>query len=327
MLNVLRGATVAASMGLAARASWDSHCEQVPVQKEEILSEDHIRDFHRIRDKCSKISSKDEAAANGMSWDFKNWTAIPGRVWHDETPADVATLVARPFSPAEVLDCRKRFNMDAPKHVAGPRALIVAGVAAAGKSSIVPKVEAMFNIDLNNYVQIEGDALREAHGGWDLAISQDKSVGYKDMFNKHFKKISKEKKTELMEEAFVNRQNVLWPSVARDKAALLKLIERFTEMGYKVDLVGLVVGLHESEVRSACRGHDIGRWHTSNQASWDQTYETIIALCDPQAGVDRAVIYNNQNFGNPKILYARSYTLTDLKASIDEVRQIPASEF
>ena len=99
MLNVLRGATVAASMGLAARASWNSHCEQVPVQKEEILSEDHIRDFHRIRDKCSKISSKDEAAANGMSWDFKNWTAIPGRVWHDETPADVATLVARPFSP------------------------------------------------------------------------------------------------------------------------------------------------------------------------------------------------------------------------------------
>ena len=85
MLNVLRGATVAASMGLAARASWNSHCEQVPVQKEEILSEDHIRDFHRIRDKCSKISSKDEAAANGMSWDFKNWTAIPGRVWHDET--------------------------------------------------------------------------------------------------------------------------------------------------------------------------------------------------------------------------------------------------
>ena len=198
MLNVLRGATVAASMGLAARASWNSHCDK------EVLSEDHIRDFHRIRDKCSKISSKDEAAANGMSWDFKNWTAIPGRVWHDETPADVATLVARPFSPvhhtepaialtlectqsqvsstlarrllsrtsptldrlhsqctidsiallsttsappthywptqAEVLDCRKRFNMDAPKHVAAPRALIVAGVAAAGKSSIVPKV-------------------------------------------------------------------------------------------------------------------------------------------------------------------------------------------
>ena len=96
-------------MGLAARASWNLHCD-----KEEVLSEDHIRDFHRIRDKCSKISSKDEAAANGMSWDFKNWTAIPGRVWHDETPADVATLVARPFSPVHHTEPAIALTLSAP---------------------------------------------------------------------------------------------------------------------------------------------------------------------------------------------------------------------
>jgi len=327
MLNVLRGASVAASMELAAGTSWDLHCEPTFWPTEETLSQDHIREFHRIRDKCAKISSKDEAVANGMSWDFKHWTAVPGRVWHNETPPDVAQHVSRPFSEAECLDARKRFNMDAPKFVEAPRALIVAGVAAAGKSSIVPMVEAMFNINLNDYVQIEGDALREAHAGWDWAITRDKSVGYKDMFDKHFKQISKAKKTELMEEALAKRQNVLWPSVARDKAALLELVQRFTDMGYKVDLVGLVVGLHESETRSAVRGHDIGRWHTSDQASWDATYETIMTLCVPQNGVDRAVVYDNQDFGKPKILYARSYTLTDLGASIDEVRQISAKQF
>eukprot|EP00656_Telonema_subtile_P005186 TRINITY_DN12357_c0_g1_i1.p1 TRINITY_DN12357_c0_g1~~TRINITY_DN12357_c0_g1_i1.p1 ORF type:complete len:351 (-),score=90.18 TRINITY_DN12357_c0_g1_i1:141-1193(-) len=281
------------------------------------ISAEQIAEFHRIKAMLKGCTSFYEAmAADGVQWDFQNNQALPGRIWEEATPPELRPLVSRDLTPKELRAARKACNVNAPRDLERPRVLIVLGVAAAGKSTIVPQVEKLLDIKLEDYVAVEGDALREAHCGWQEAISEDSSRGYKDMFDKYLKKHTKNLKNDLLREALNNRQNVLWPMVGKDTTATMVLVKTMKEHGFAVDLVGLVVGHKEACARSVNRAHQIGRWNWSGLDAWDDTYKTLTTLSDPATGVDRVLVFDNHNFGQIKLLYARTSTIASLQEAI-----------
>eukprot|EP00658_Telonema_sp_P-2_P006557 TRINITY_DN12482_c0_g1_i22.p1 TRINITY_DN12482_c0_g1~~TRINITY_DN12482_c0_g1_i22.p1 ORF type:complete len:354 (-),score=94.42 TRINITY_DN12482_c0_g1_i22:422-1483(-) len=304
---LLRLGPAAAAISLSRAA-----CEDKPS-----ITADNIREFHRIKMMLRGCTSMEDAIRlEGVQWDFKNKCAIPGRIWVSNTPEDLKEQVSRPLNAEELRLARRMCNVTAPREVPNPRVLIVLGVAAAGKSTITAKIETLFDIKLKDYVAVEGDALREAHKGWTDAISRDTSLGYIDMFDKHLKVHTKKLKNDILEEALLNHQNVLWPVVAKDTESMMALVNKFKAHGYGIDLVGLVVGPTEAAARSMNRAHQIGRWNRASEQGWENTYSTLVELCRQEFGIDRVVVYDNQDFGNVKLLYARTNTIQDLQQSV-----------
>eukprot|EP00658_Telonema_sp_P-2_P006555 TRINITY_DN12482_c0_g1_i14.p1 TRINITY_DN12482_c0_g1~~TRINITY_DN12482_c0_g1_i14.p1 ORF type:complete len:143 (+),score=32.83 TRINITY_DN12482_c0_g1_i14:205-633(+) len=136
------------------------------------------------------------------------------------------------------------------------------------------------------------------------------------MFDKHLKVHTKKLKNDILEEALLNHQNVLWPVVAKDTESMMALVNKFKAHGYGIDLVGLVVGPTEAAARSMNRAHQIGRWNRASEQGWENTYSTLVELCRQEFGIDRVVVYDNQDFGNVKLLYARTNTIQDLQQSV-----------
>jgi len=292
-------------------------CYNVSHQERQVITDEQVEQFHRIKLQLKDIKGLHEAMdVAGVQWDFKEGRALPGRVWDDTTPPELIPQVSRAFSPDEIQVARHSCNMGAPRNQDVPRVLIVLGVPAAGKSTIQPQVETLFGIKLADYVTVEGDLIRDAHTGWNDAISNDPSKGYRDMFDKYLKPITKPSKEALLQEALNNRQHIIWPVVAKDTASMVKFVQKCQTYGYTVDLVGLVVGHKESTARAKNRAHQIGRWNKSTLSAWENTYESLASLCEPDIGVDRVLVFDNHDFGNTKLLYARTHTIPQLRDAI-----------
>lgn len=302
---------------LSVTALGCASCYSVSHQERKVITDEQVEQFHRIKLQLKDIKGLHEAmGVAGVQWDFKENRAVPGRVWFDKTPAELVPQVSRAFTPEEIQIARASCNMAAPRNQEVPRVLIVLGVPAAGKSTIQPQVERLFGIKLSDYVQVEGDLIREAHKGWNDAIGEDPSKGYKNMFDDYLKPITKPSKSALLQEALNNRQHLIWPVVAKDTVSMVKFVQKCQHYGYMVDLVGLVVGHNESVARAKNRAHQIGRWNKSTLEAWENTYESLASLCEPDIGIDRVLVFDNHDFGDTKLLYARTHTIPKLREAI-----------
>lgn len=209
-------------------------------------------------------------------WDFASSQAKrASRTWHDHLPMDLHGEVTRDLTEEELHQIRTAAAIDQVRPVATcdqPRAIICMGPAAAGKTTALPKAAALFGLDLKDFVHIDGDDIREAHGGW-KATTGDQANGYKDVYDIFVKnKKTKDMKNFLAKKAIMSRKNVVfgWTSIEKEALQMLK------DQQYCVYVLGLLISLAESNARQLNRAQVNGRW-----ASWPE--EKVCQLLSPSS--------------------------------------------
>eukprot|EP00755_Sulcionema_specki_P030133 Sspe_Gene.93668::Locus_66230_Transcript_1_1_Confidence_1.000_Length_1697::g.93668::m.93668 len=306
------------SVSLATLANMD---HKVALEVSEIES------FHSILNRLSAISSLHEAVMHPsarLRWDFGLGRCVPGRVWEDTMPDHVRALLSRDYTPEErkAVEAVCRLH-EAPSVPLGktPRVLYILGPAGAGKSTIRQQVERLLSIDMEGYVEIDGDDMRNMHKGWMDVTMGLSHVGYRDAMGAVSKYIDR-CKLEIIEEAIRRRKNLIISQTGQNHLKFLKELERMRgEHGYVIDLIGLVVSMGEAGCRAINRAHECGRWHQPHLDKWDQVMASIKHLMHPQRS-DNCIIFDNQDFNNPRTIYTRTHNLTYVSGVIQNYREM-----
>ena len=198
-------------------------------------------------------------------------------------PEDVRVKIDRDFTEDEVREIEDAIHMysaqSQPEQV-DPRALFVIGPAAAGKSAVRMKTEEMLQINLADYVEIDGDEFRDKHKGWMDVLESNPTQGYKDALS-ILLPYTRSLKKKVLEYAMSNRKNILLPSTGSNFEKLLKEVEAVRARGYRVDVIGLVVSYHETRARALNRAHVNGRWNVVTWKKWEAAMHAVTYFMDP----------------------------------------------
>eukprot|EP01061_Rhynchopus_euleeides_P016039 TRINITY_DN27209_c3_g1_i1.p2 TRINITY_DN27209_c3_g1~~TRINITY_DN27209_c3_g1_i1.p2 ORF type:complete len:506 (+),score=179.19 TRINITY_DN27209_c3_g1_i1:326-1843(+) len=293
---------------------------------EDLITEDQVRAYHDLLSMTKDIKGLhacvDHPCGN-IYWDFKTQQCLPGRVWEDTMPDDIRAKVDRDFTPDEVALIEEAIHLNSaqsqPEQV-DPRALFVIGPAAAGKSAVRVKTEDMLQINLADYVEIDGDEFREKHHGWMEVLNSDPTTGYREALNVLLP-YTRSLKKRFLEQAIQNRKNIMLPSTGSNFEKLLKEVEAVRARGYRVDVIGLVVSYHETRARAVNRAHVNGRWNVVTWKKWEAAMHAITYFMDPTVS-DWCIVFDNHDFTNPTTIYTRTHNLTFVESIVDEYRRM-----
>merc|ERR1712232_1015700 len=145
-----------------------------------------LQDYHALMSRLQGVDGLHSAAAfpNGtVFWDFKLKRASPGRIWHDKSPDWLRQELLRAYTPEEMQACRDLIGIDKAKPHENPTVVVVIGPGAAGKSTALDKAAKMLDVDLRDFVNVDGDDLRGCHRGWRRHIEEESIDGYKNAYD------------------------------------------------------------------------------------------------------------------------------------------------
>jgi predicted kinase len=232
-----------------------------------------------------------------------------------DMPSDVKAAITRPYTAAELKNVRDIAGIDRVMTVPQdqrPKLLMVIGPAGAGKSSCLRKACDMMNLDLETFVQIDGDEFRTAHGGYNEHIKQNLAVGYQGAFkyvqaNSTWENLKHELKTEAVQK----RKNLCWGACSASKLKHVRKLPNFQD--YDIYVLGLMVDWEEIYDRGHNRSELIGRGHKPNIKNWECALRDIVKLCDETMSKGCMVI-ENTDFAHPRVIYSRIGQSEDLAA-------------
>eukprot|EP00756_Hemistasia_phaeocysticola_P004243 Hpha_TRINITY_DN12710_c0_g1::TRINITY_DN12710_c0_g1_i1::g.114115::m.114115 len=282
---------------------------------------EEIKRYHDTLRRLDEIRCMRDTVLNpagNLWWDGKR--ACPGRMWLDHMPEHLKALVGRPFTPEEIAlveaDCRLH-TAPSIKHVK-PKVLYIVGPAGAGKSSIRPACEKLLDISLDDYVEIDGDDIRNRHMGWQQVLA-DMHVGYRDSMSVLSKPVEALKKN-IVNEAIRLRKNLVISQTGQNTEKFAKEAQKMhMAHDYIIDMVGLVVSMHEAGCRAINRSHENGRWHEPSWSKWNQIMKSIQYLMSERR-CDNCIIFDNENFEDPRLIYTRTHNDSYVNGVIDRYR-------
>eukprot|EP01065_Artemidia_motanka_P037337 TRINITY_DN4575_c0_g1_i1.p1 TRINITY_DN4575_c0_g1~~TRINITY_DN4575_c0_g1_i1.p1 ORF type:complete len:711 (+),score=164.74 TRINITY_DN4575_c0_g1_i1:238-2133(+) len=289
------------------------------------LTTNQVVQYHSILDGLSRIDGMHAAVGHpsgNLFWDFSTKRCLPGRVWKDKAPDHVKEKIARDFTESESTAAAAAIRLDTAPSVPDPihpRALILIGPAAAGKSMILHKVEDIMGLDLGTYVEIDGDELRLCHGGWTEVLS-DLTTGYKDAYD-YLKPFSKKLKVNFLRRAMKGRKNLLLPTTGSQPKKLVDEYRMLKKAGYKVDMIGLIVSYKEARARGLNRAHENGRhFGDASHTKWEDAMRAIKYLSHP-ARTDWCIVFDNEDFNNPQPIYTRTHNPDFIDIVVEQYRK------
>eukprot|EP00659_Diplonema_papillatum_P010692 gene10692-16449_t len=266
--------------------AWKRPEKEKEKRPEDLITAEQVKVYHTLLEGLSEINDL-HACVNhpcgNIYWDFKTKKCLPGRVWKKDMPETVKQKIDRDFTPAEVekIEATIRLHSAPPQPSdVSPRAIVIIGPAAAGKSAVSSRTEDMLQISLNDYVEIDGDEFRSCHFGWMSVLKGDKTTGYHDALNILLKYTRKLKKR-VLEEALTNRKNIILPTTGSNFEKLSKEVEEVRARGYRIDVIGLVVSYKEARARALNRAHENGRWNDGGWNKWESAMRAITYFMDP----------------------------------------------
>lgn len=306
-------------------ANCDSHPDLLPHGS---LSSMEGYMFHSIKEKLSKIQDMHSAVkasrdahpgTTGIFWNFKTKRAEPGRMWltPDQMPPDVKAALSRPYSKSEMEHARVLSSIDVVAPVPQgqkPKLLLMMGPPGAGKSSLLPHASKLLDLDLDTFVNVDGDDCRTAHGGWNDVIetgSAHKAYGYEGAMDYakrnggHVNRL----KDQLRIEAMHDRKNLMFGLVKSDKVRCLMELPEIDD--YEIVVFGLMVDFEECMDRNLNRMQENGRRSNFEKTQWLSVMDDMVMMVG-ESYSHRALVMDNTNFGHPKILYSRTTRLNDL---------------
>ena len=293
------------------------------------LSVQESEAFWLVSDKLSSIESMEQAVQvsqrsadqgkPGVFWDPKTQRAQPGRLWVplDRMPPLARAELIRPYTAAEVSECRRVTQIDRVEAVpAGkpPQLLVVIGPAGAGKSTGLPRAAKQMNLDLDTFVSVDGDDLRSVHGGWREHIEQRQMTGYIGALNEIKQASWAKYKDEIKIEAIQSRKNLMFSCAKGSKMDGFTQLRQFAD--YEVNIFGLMVDFRVSSLREKNRTQVNGRSSNYTRKEWLATMGDIQKLCQ-EGSCKQALVIDNSDFSQPRVVYSRTSRHADLALEID----------
>lgn len=255
-----------------------------------------------------------------MKWDFVTNTASEGRVWIENMPPTLRSLVVTPFKPAELDEFVRKMKLDSPKTLPlvseKPKAFIMIGAGGSGKSCLVPKLGSLFKDFLpENFVELDGDILRSVHGGFCAAV-EDHKVGYKDCWTS-IKPYVKKHKAHLLQRAAGEGRNLVIPTGVHAQHYYRTCLSA----GYEVTIIGVYVTYEIALARGINRAEWSGRAYLGTRANWQVAVDDMWSLSQAET-TSRAVILDNTDFSAPETLFFRAEGKDNLAAGAISKKQV-----
>ena len=302
-----------------------SPCEEVPHTSPELggtqdpvfnttqdsshlLADKDIEAFHVTLRALTRISSMHEAIklSPNLRWDHTLQRCLPGRIWGDTTPPSVREKLSVGYTASEKENIEHVCRLHAAPSVKGsPRVLYILGPAGAGKSCILEQAQSLLDIAIADFVEVEGDVLRDCYGAWQQELQFNSHIGYKDsmsIISVHVDKV----KSELITKAVDMRKNLLISKTGQNLKDFQREVQDFRELGYIIDVIGLVVSKSEAGTRARNRAHENGRWHEPSFKKWLNVMSSIRFLMHDGRS-DNCIVFDNQDFNNPTPIYVRTH--------------------
>eukprot|EP01065_Artemidia_motanka_P007539 TRINITY_DN13765_c0_g1_i1.p1 TRINITY_DN13765_c0_g1~~TRINITY_DN13765_c0_g1_i1.p1 ORF type:complete len:578 (+),score=91.88 TRINITY_DN13765_c0_g1_i1:58-1734(+) len=287
------------------------------------LCADTVAQYHRTLRRLDEIKCMRDAVLNpagNLWWDGRR--AVPGREWVDRMPDEIRQRVGRPFTPDEVASIERDCRLHTASSVPGrrmPKVLYIIGPAGAGKTTIRPHAEKLLGINLSNYVEIDGDDIRNHHGAWQEVLA-DQWVGYRDAMSVLSKPVEAVKDS-IVTRAVAQRKNLVISQTGQNTMKFEREMKRMhLEFGYVIDMVGLVVSMHEAGVRAINRSHENGRWHEPSWDKWNSVMKSIRFLMSENR-CDNCIVFDNENFDEPQTIYTRTHNPRYVDGVIEKYRR------
>mmetsp|Transcript_13365 Transcript_13365/g.22571 ORF Transcript_13365/g.22571 Transcript_13365/m.22571 type:complete len:339 (+) Transcript_13365:129-1145(+) len=326
---------VAAASGVAASSvfPWPTASSE---SAKPLVDVREFKVYHSVLQSLSSIKSCHEAVnhpSGNLAWDFGKNKSVPGRIWEKHAPEHLKASLSRPFTEEEKQAAKKVCRLtDVPCTPKGrkPQAVFVLGPSGAGKSTLCKKgLKVLFTEpgqpnSPEDFVEIDGDVLRLAHGGYQEAVA-DPHVGYKDLM-KLLGSSRKELKQEILKSALESRQNLLIPDTGMDEMKVEKMFNKLLKEGYEIHMIGLIISHAESCDRQINRAHETGRWPSKGLAydMWEQSLLTIKKYAQPHL-TRNAIVFDNTDFSNAFVIFSRSNTLEGVASAVDNYQKQAAS--
>ncbi|CAE7945833.1 unnamed protein product [Symbiodinium sp. KB8] len=148
--------------------------------------------------------------------------------------------LGKPFNEEELKEAYANSGYFDAKPSQKPSAMWLIGPSACGKSTLAPQAAKWVGMDQEGYVTVDGEAFRDAHGGYKKAILKGRQhgcvwwgayLGIRENIN--------EEKQELLEAAMKDRKNLLIPSTCLRRSQCVDVTESLRGAGYDIHIIGV----------------------------------------------------------------------------------------
>ena len=179
--------------------------------------------------------------------------------------------LGKPFNEEELKEAYANSGFFDAKPSKKPAAMWLIGPSACGKSTLAPQAAKWVGMEEEGYVTVDGEAFRDAHGGYKKAILKGRQhgcvwwgayLGIRENIN--------EEKQMLLESAMQERKHLLIPSTCLRRSQCVDVTETLKQAGYDIHIIG-VFGDKDTIV-------DRGRKRAANQGKRYDPREFELAL-------------------------------------------------
>ena len=152
----------------------------------------------------------------------------------------LSSEISEPFTEEELHQAYTASGFYTAKKATNKAAMWLIGPSACGKSTLAPKAAQWTGMDIEGYVTIDGEAFRDAHQGYQKAITEGHQhgcvwwnayLGIRENIN--------EEKQQLLDKAKCDGKNLMIPSTCLRRSQCVDVAEDLKRAGYQIHIVGV----------------------------------------------------------------------------------------
>ena len=188
--------------------------------------------FPKTIDSSKADDSLDEDAASGDD-------AICELIGYDMGES-LSTEISEPFTEEELHAAYVASGYYSAKRARKKAAMWLIGPSACGKSTLAPKAAQWTGMDVEGYVTIDGEVFRDAHHGYQNAITEGQQHGcvWWNAYLGIRENINEEKQL-LLERARNDGKHLMIPSTCLRRSQCVDVAEDLVQAGYEIHIVGV----------------------------------------------------------------------------------------
>mmetsp|Transcript_10058 Transcript_10058/g.22355 ORF Transcript_10058/g.22355 Transcript_10058/m.22355 type:complete len:363 (-) Transcript_10058:220-1308(-) len=187
------------------------------------------------------------------------------RVVRNQIPAELASLLTKPFTEEQRQQIFRQVGLHTAKRVQvphRPKALLIFGPPAVGKSTISLEVAKSIFDNAGNVVIVDGNDVRDAHEGFSQVAQHGltHNLLHTDAWDilkgtKHVENLKKE----IMNLAVQNRQDVIIPECALNPERVHQMLRQMENADYEMHAICLWAPLDSVQQRGSQRSLKAGK--------------------------------------------------------------------
>ena len=182
-------------------------------------------DFSKADDSLDEDASGDDAICELIGYDMGE---------------SLSSEICEPFTEEELHEAYLASGYYSAKKANKKAAMWLIGPSACGKSTLAPKAAKWTGMDVEGYVTIDGEVFRDAHQGYQKAITEGHQHGcvWWNAYLGIRENINEEKQL-LLERARNDGKHLMIPSTCLRRSQCVDVAEDLVKAGYQIHIVGV----------------------------------------------------------------------------------------